>query len=246
MPDIKSATIDSRKRIFLLSDIHANLPALQSVMPLITDDDVVICLGDMVGYYTEPNEVCEFIRSRANFTIIGNHDLYCVGNLPFKTENEPKYRVYATQQQLNDDHKNWLLSLPSEMILNLSTPVTINNKIIHHIHLAHGAPSNVETYIYPDNPFPADCCAPHTLLLLGHTHHPMIRTEEFGMVVNPGSVGQPRDWNPRPSCAVIDLSSGQIDHHRTTYDWHGYAQSLTAQNFHPESVSLLTRTRDAP
>ena len=247
MTAIKTATIDTSKRIFVLSDIHANLPALESVTPLIRADDIVVCLGDMVGYYTEPNEVCDFIRARADFAIVGNHDLYCLDQIPFKQENEEKYRVHDTRAALNDINTRWLQSLPHQIILTLSAPVIFkikdNDIEIKHIHMAHGAPSNIETYIYPDKPLPDDCCATETLLLLGHTHHPMLRAETFGAVLNAGSVGQPRDWNPKPSFAIIDLAAASMSHERSIYDWNHYANVLAARGFHSDSISLLTRIR---
>ncbi len=240
--------IQPQGRMIVLSDIHANLPALRAVQQLIRKDDIVICLGDMVGYYTEPNEVCAWVREHAHHVITGNHDLYCLESLPYKQDNEHKYRVLQTKEELSTDHKLWLQSLASEIILDLSSPVIFDindQKIeIHHIHMAHGAPENVETYIYPDKPLPENCTAPQSLLCLGHTHHPMLRPESFGLVLNPGSVGQPRDWNPMPSFAIIDFTNRRITHERVMYDWHGYAEHLRAQNIHADSITLLTRTRD--
>lgn len=238
--------INGQKRIIILSDIHANFPALQSVISFIKDDDIVICLGDMVGYYTEPNEICEYISTRADFVIAGNHDLYCLDTIPFKANNEKKYRVFETRRALKQEYKEWLSSLPLSLTLTVDVPFTIQTplgaSLIKQIILAHGAPDNIETYIYPDKVL-TNNIPPHTLLLLGHTHHPMLRIESFGLSLNPGSIGQPRDWNPRPSFAIIDGKKNSITLNRTIYDWHGYAQDLENSGLETDSINLLTRQK---
>ena len=201
-------------------------------------------LGDAVGYYDEPNFVCDFLRDRANYAIAGNHDRYVTGQLNYPLDRESKYRIQWTKSQLTPRNLQWLDDLPGELSLHLdnSTSVVVNGERIgfQSLFLAHGSPGNCERYIYPNTDINFEC-DDGTLLLLGHTHHPMIRKADFGAVLNPGSVGQPRDRNPSSSYMTIDFEDGNINIHRSAYEHISYAESLLNKEFDKESVWLLTR-----
>lgn len=231
--------------LIVLSDLHSNGPSLREVSRLIPDHAIVMFLGDAVGYYDEPNFVCDFLRDRANYAIAGNHDRYVTGQLTYPSERESKYRIQWTKSQLTTRNLQWLDDLPGELSLHLDQTKTIDTngeKIdFRLLHLAHGSPGSCEKYIYPNTDINFEC-ETGTLLLLGHTHHPMMRRTDFGAVVNPGSVGQPRDRNPASSYLSIDLSNGSCRLQRTTYGHLNYAKSLLKKDFDQESVTLLTRT----
>lgn len=219
--------------------------ALRAVMDSIPAEANVLFAGDAVGYYDEPNYVCDFLRDRANFAIAGNHDLYVTGKLPYKMANEAKYRIQWTREKLSAKNYQWLDELPLQQVLRTektfhlgisSETVELNSLI-----LAHGVPGNCERYVYPDTPIDF-VCAPGTLVILGHTHHPMLRRTGFGLVVNPGSIGQPRDRNPSSALAHIDLLEGTIYLRRVPYDHSEYAIYLRDRNFDEESIRILTRT----
>ena len=239
-------SLPSSARLFIVSDIHSNLPALETVLMMADKNDTIVCLGDLIGYYAEPNEVCELIRRRATYVILGNHDAYVLGILPFRIENEQKYRVYWTREQLSQKNKEWLKSLPFEIQLKLDKSVFVETPIgkvkIDRLYLTHGGPNNIEHYLYPDklisSSIPLGTC-----LLMGHTHHPMIRIESFGLALNPGSVGQPRDWNPKSSFMIVDLENGRVLKKRVTYNVESYGSRLRNMLFDSEAIDILARKR---
>jgi predicted phosphodiesterase len=230
--------------LFVISDIHANGPSLREIARSIPDHALVTFLGDAVGYYDEPNFVCDFLRDRANYAIAGNHDRYVTGRLAYPLERELKYRIQWTRSQLTPRNLRWLDDLPGELSLKLdkATTLEVSGDIVEFqsLRLAHGSPGDCEQYIYPNTDINF-ACETGTLLLLGHTHHPMIRRADFGAVLNPGSVGQPRDRNPSSCFASINFGTQSFTFERTAYPFLEYAAALLNKDFDKESVSLLTR-----
>ncbi len=187
--------------LYVISDIHANLPALEAVLNAVPEDGTIICLGDFVNYYINPNEVCDLIRSRRAHCIVGNHDLYVLGKLKYNEERDKYYRVPWTKSCLRKDNIEWLNSLPEFLYLDILDRRAKIRSILAH----HGNFKNTETYIHSDTNFDMNLLGENTLGLLGHTHHAMIKIKKNNILLNPGSVGQPRNGDPGASYAVIDL-----------------------------------------
>lgn len=188
--------------IALISDVHGNLEALEAVLERIGDADVLCCSGDIVGYGPNPNECCELLRERGVRAVQGNHD-YTSSTLD---DIEPcssmaRKSFHWTHQRLTDENKEWLLSLPLQLDVDGMT-------------LVHGCPGSEHEM---RNTYVLDCyySSRHysklvakvrgRRLVLGHTHLPLCHGAA-AIVVNPGSVGQPRDGDWRPSyCTIHDL-----------------------------------------
>lgn len=197
--------------IAIISDVHANLEALRAVLAEVRDAEAVYCAGDIVGYGPNPNECCELVRKYVSKAVQGNHDFVCA-NLDrldgsdegfveedrvlcqelFEQKNSAARMVSQwTNSVLTDENKQFLRDLPLQ----------INE---HGITVMHGAPGSKATmlneYLLPGQARRSilDLIEGH-LLVVGHTHVPM-RTD---CVVNPGSVGQPRDRNWRASYAAL-------------------------------------------
>jgi predicted phosphodiesterase len=108
----------------------------------------------------------------------------------------------------------------------------------------HASPWDEETYLYPDsNRLPDVRLARNEYLLLGHTHHPMQRAAGEGYVINPGSVGQPRDYNPAASYAIWDVESGAVEHRRAAYDVTAYQKILRELDWPESTIAILSRMR---
>ena len=226
-------------KIYVLSDIHSNLPALNAVLAELPSDAIIICLGDLVNYYIEPNEVCDHIRALNAWCIAGNHDLYATEELSFNQEKEDFYRVGWTKDNLNKTNLEWLKTLPR----SLNLEITGINSNINRIVVCHGSFDNIETYIYPDTPFDLQILEPNTLGLLGHTHHSMIKKDKNRLLVNPGSVGQPRDYDPRASYAVINLIDSSVEIKRVHYNVFAYQERLKGYNINTTMIDLLSRVK---
>jgi predicted phosphodiesterase len=219
-------------RYLIISDIHSNLAAFQAVV----DDaegkyDKVWCLGDVVGYGPNPNECIELLGSLDHLGIAGNHDWAVLGKLDVDDFNPDARHVSLwTRNELTESNHEFLKSLPVALIQE------------EQFTLVHGSPRHPiwEYILYPAvaqlnfEHFSTHYC------LVGHTHSPVIfyapdnpdgiceaqvpsannGPELLGnrrQILNPGSVGQPRDGDPRSSYAILDLDDLTFEYHRIPY-----------------------------
>ncbi len=223
-------------RIAVLSDIHANLIALEAVMTEVDalSPDAVWCLGDTVGYGPEPQACAELMRERAAVCLAGNHDLAVVGKLPLDDFNSVAAEAAIWQRDhIKPEIVEWLSALPGKTEVDEIT-------------LAHGSPRDpVWEYITMEEIAGANIDHFQTqLCLVGHSHQAIgwrlaesgwwgwgrvQRTElppakrlslgeEDRWILNPGSVGQPRDGDPRASFALLDTETGTWTWYRIEYD----------------------------
>jgi diadenosine tetraphosphatase ApaH/serine/threonine PP2A family protein phosphatase len=229
-------------RALILSDIHANLEALNAVLAAAGEWDVLWNLGDMVGYGASPNQVLDVIRPLSTLTVRGNHDRACSG-ISSTVQFNPVARTAAnwTFEQLTKENIEWLRELPKG-------PLQPHDPRLGdaQVSLAHGSPLNEDQYILSMR----DAWAPLQVMVtaitfVGHTHiqggfsqkdhewhevRPWYRgrneAETWTLaiapgtrnLINPGSVGQPRDYDWRAAFAVYDSEAGEIIYHRVPYD----------------------------
>jgi diadenosine tetraphosphatase ApaH/serine/threonine PP2A family protein phosphatase len=215
-------------RIAVISDIHANLHALQAVLVAIAAEDVddIWCLGDLVGYGPRPNECVALVRERASVCLVGNHDLACVERLDLALFMGPAGAAARwTRSVLEDESRSFLLGLE---------PTARGEGVA----LAHGSPRDpIWEYILSEPAAAAAFAATaEPLVLVGHSHVALaIALDEDGVsggvaeagtevelpgrrhLLNPGSVGQPRDGDPRAAWLVIDTSAARATFRRTGY-----------------------------
>jgi len=196
--------------IALIADIHANLPALEAVLEDIDrrNPDQIYCLGDLVGYNIWPNEVIENIRKRRIPTIAGNHDLK-ISTMDPASEESPKNYAYRL---ISPSEKQYLQTLPAHIRLEFNyLPEPL------HMLLVHGSPLNANEYLFEDTDEAVllkhleDTQA--NILCVGHTHKPYHRTlytqkegkDQFKHIINTGSVGKPKDGDPRACYVLVEL-----------------------------------------
>jgi putative phosphoesterase len=186
-------------RILLLADIHGNWPALQA---LNEPCDVCLCLGDLVDYALEPAPCIDWVRRHARHTVRGNHDHGAAQNVVVQGRNGFRHLTSVTRpltrERLSEDDLRYLSRLPVTQMLTLDDARFL---------LVHATPRDpLDEYAPPDVEFwqrrlqdvEAD------VVCVGHTHQPYVLEVGDKLVINPGSVGQPRDGDPRASYAVID------------------------------------------
>ena len=198
-------------RILVLADIHANWAALQAIRE---PCDVCLCLGDLVDYGAEPEPCVEWARQNSQYTIRGNHDHAVAQNVPIRSG--PGYRLLTQVtrplmcQLLNTEQKMYLARLP------VTQTVTLGN---HSFHLVHATPRDpLDEFLLDDTEqwerrlqrIEAD------FVCVGHTHRQFIIQANGCQVLNPGSVGQPRDGDPRAAYAIIE--DGRVELKRVEYD----------------------------
>lgn len=219
-------------RILVISDIHANLSALEAVIQDAGQFDRVWCLGDVVGYGPEPNECVTRLREFDITCLAGNHDMAVTGRAPLWdfTPNAQEV-IFWTRHWLTDSNHEWLKALPDTTLIQE-----------HGITLVHASPRDpVWEYISEREVAKYNLDFIKTPICLnGHTHIPLIFRKPWDgmkileetlrvntpirltgldlMFINPGSVGQPRDEDPRAAYAIIDLDEMILTHHRVQYD----------------------------
>ncbi len=220
-------------KIGLLSDIHGNFPALKAVVNDAIGVDLWVCAGDIIGYYPYVNDVCKLLRKIGALSIRGNHDAYVIGELDPIAKNRVAYRTDWMIKNLHKEFFKWLIGLPIE--INFKWGQT-------KLKVRHASPWDEETYLYPDSEqLEKISLAQGEILLLGHTHHPMNIKCGDGIVVNVGSVGQPRDWNPKAAYGVLDTISSEIVFRRVSYDVDTLQIYLTKLGYDGKNISILSR-----
>ncbi len=218
-------------RILVLSDIHANLTALQAVLQAAGPVDAVWCLGDLVGYGPNPNEVVETIRAQPNLLCVaGNHDVAIADlDMDIRAFNaQAQASVRWQRANLSEENRRYLYHLPRQP--QIQEPVT----------LAHGSPrDHLWEYILTARIADANFHEMEThLAFVGHSHLQLgfqyqanRRTHRISLrpgetlsladrylILNPGSVGQPRDEDPRAAFAIYDPDKQEWRPQRVEYD----------------------------
>lgn len=203
-------------KICIFSDIHGNGPAFRVAYPVILNEkaDINIFLGDLYGYYFDQNSIFNMLQDIPNLVaILGNHDSYFLRVVHGERGLKRTYRKkYGTSiDRLLD-------SSPSELIKWLAD---LPQSYTFHevgVSLYHGSPWDaLEGYVYPDSLLERFLDYDASVFFLGHTHYPMDRTINNIRVINPGSCGQPRDYN-QPSYAIYDPRSGDVRFKRVRYN----------------------------
>jgi predicted phosphodiesterase len=249
--------------VLLLSDIHANQEALESCLSAAPAFDIVVNLGDIVGYGASPNEVIERSRGLGNFFVRGNHDKAATGMMDLKDFN-PIAGLAAlwTREQLTPDNLQWLRGLPRG-------PIQVD--ALPSIQFVHGSPVDEDEYVVTLR----DAIEPllvssAQVTFFGHTHlqgcfstnhsvseffRPEYKTVgqseklEFPLrgglryLVNPGSVGQPRDGDWRAAFAVFDSESRIVTFHRNPYNLKRAQERILAANLPQRLATRLAAGR---
>lgn len=205
--------------ISLISDVHSNWEALQAVWDEVKDADVILCMGDLVGYGASPNEVVEFFREqmgrRKILCVRGNHDNAIAFGTEWGFNPYARQAVRWHQRVMSTENLEFLRKLP---VRQLFTDEAGRSYL-----LIHGSPrAPLDEYLFPwlpDSEFRAVLSyVKQDDLLVGHTHVPMLKEIAGRRIINPGSVGQPRDGDWRASYALIDTETQKIEFHRVEYD----------------------------
>jgi putative phosphoesterase len=199
-------------RLGVISDIHANRIALEAVLDDMPDVDRLVCAGDVVGYNPWPADCVATVRERGIPTVMGNHDRAVAIDTPFRFNAMATAGVEHSETELGEDALSWLADLPSERTV-------ADGRVT----LVHGHPDDPDRYTYPEE-FSPRMLRGEDLLITGHTHVQGHRVFDAGVVMNPGSVGQPRDGDPRAGYAVVELDEGSggdavtVEERRVEYD----------------------------
>jgi len=202
-------------RLALISDVHGNLPALEAVLEDIDalgdgGVDAVACAGDVVGYGPWPSECVERVREACSVVVQGNHDRTVQTPAEYSHNEMAMRGLEHAKRELDDEQREWLAELPPR--------TTVGRGRVRLVH-SHPDPDQLGRYVQPSEftglrPYLDD----YDALVLGHTHLQHEAPVDGRLVVNPGSVGQPRDRDPDAAYAVLDVDDASVDLHRVEYD----------------------------
>ena len=250
-------------QLLLLSDIHSNLEALQACLTAAPHCDLVVNLGDIVGYGASPNEVTAESRKLGKFFVRGNHDKAVTG-LSDLNDFNPVAGVAAlwTRDQLTQENADWLRTLPQG-------PIEVPD--ILDVQFVHGSPLDEDEYIVNSEEAVASLRkSAVAITFFGHTHlqggfygngngddafYPEYKTVgkseqwEFSLrkasryLINPGSVGQPRDGDWRAAFATFDTETRTVIFRRVPYDLKTAQDRITAANLPPRLATRLAAGR---
>lgn len=213
----------------MISDIHANLTALEAVLQDAGQVDATWCLGDLIGYGPDPNECVARVRMQPELTcLLGNHDSAALNRIPIETFNQDARRsIEWMQNVMTRESYSFLARLPERIVNQYATLVhgSPRNPVWEYILDLHNANQNMEHFDTP-------------ICMVGHTHLPIAYISVNGhsdlrwavpqenesvhipsrAILNPGSVGQPRDHDPRASYAIFEPEKSNWEIHRVEYD----------------------------
>lgn len=213
-------------QIGLISDIHGNRVALNAVLEdLPSALDETICLGDIVGYGPWPQACLELVREHCSICLQGNHDREVRSPAGYTNNDQAMAGLWYAQDALTDDELAWLGSLPRRT-------TAVDDSLL----LAHDHPEKVDRYVTPSafagvRPYLDEFEA----CFLGHTHIQHEAVIDGRLILNPGSVGQPRDGDPRAAYAVVDTDTWETSLHRVAYDI-GRVQDTVAEQGLPSEI----------
>ena len=233
-------------RYAILGDIHSNLEALEAVLAALETEriDHYVCVGDVVGYGADPKPCLDRIRSLCDVIVAGNHDWAVAGVLSLEFFNEyAKDAIHWTRDQLDEDDIAWLRDLPLQADVDRRTL------------LVHSTVHDPAAFDYLLTSYDAHLSMrvlKKPLCFVGHSHIPITFMERGGLgftfadtidltrvekvIVNPGSVGQPRDENPDASFAIYDTVKRRVTLHRVGYDIASASEKILAAGL-PEPLA---------
>ncbi len=233
-------------RVAVITDIHGNLPALRAALRRIDELGIerVYCGGDLVGYGPHPDEVCALVQEREIPTIYGNYDYAIARDLEdcgcaYITPHDRELGQESVMWTLEHTGRRWkdfMRELPCDLRFDVGETS---------VHLVHGSPRKVNEYLFEDKPASLyerlAASEEADVLVFGHTHKPWDHAYGGVRFVNCGSVGKPKDGDPRGAFAVLDATSGrfEVTIERVAYDAEAVAGAVRAAGLPDEFADKL-------
>lgn len=203
--------------IAFISDIHGNFEALKAVLAEIDrlGVEAIYCAGDVVGYYSQVNECCDLLRARTIACVMGNHDWYMAGGGFCPRSRSVNDCLVYQRKVISEDNLAWLKTLPLQLQVGE----------VRMVHGGWGDP--IDEYLKPSADYFAQ--VEGRIFVSGHTHVQRLETYDGKTYCNPGSVGQPRDGDPRAAFALY--GDGRFTLHRVAYDMQPVFDLMQAAGF---------------
>ncbi len=224
-------------KIAFISDIHSNLFYLKAVIKELEKENIdeIYCLGDLVGYYDKPNEVIDLVKQKNIKCIKGNHDKYLVAELPYDLKRDEFYGIKKQKKILSNENLDFLINLKDEIILK------VDDKKIY---MTHSLPNDCETYLYNLDSLDLEFLKSYDYYFFGHTHIPMMTYHYGTCIVNPGSIGQPRDYTKQSSYAIVDFELEEVKIKKVNHDIDVFTKELKNEKYAVQLIDILKRGKN--
>jgi putative phosphoesterase len=221
-------------KIALISDIHSNLFYLTNVLRKIEQEEVddIYCLGDLVGYYDKPNEVIDLVIEKKIKCVKGNHEKYLTGEIEYNEQNEKVYGIKKQKKILSKSNYDFIQKLED------SIDTIIDNKFFY---FTHSLPNDPVSYIRSVSDLNSVNLKNIDYYCFGHTHSPFITYYKGACILNPGSIGQPRDYTKKPSYIILDTSNQNITVSKIDFDISGFLIELESKKYPKSLIDILKR-----
>jgi len=223
-------------KIAIISDIHSNYNALVKVVDEINkfDCDIKICLGDAVGYYNKPNETIETLKRNKFKCVKGNHDRFILDETEYNKKHENIYGIKRHRQILNLANLMFLKSCPDFIELQYKN---------YNCCFCHSLKSDCQVYLKDDIDIIEhfEHIKKYDYYFYGHTHRKKTIAIEKTVIINPGSVGQQRDYDWKPSFCILDLNKNQYKIFSVSYDIKSYVNELNKYRYDQRLINILQK-----
>jgi len=231
-------------RIAVIADIHSNIYALNEVLLDIDNRnaDLIVCMGDLVGYATYPNEVIDTIRENRILTIKGNYDeavgeelMVCGCDYPDPKDAENAgISLNWTIDETREDNKEFLKNLPKEVTMSFEGRT---------VKFVHGSPRKINEYLKENSKEAEEVMAAfeEDVLVCGHTHKPYFKTYGEKLLVNAGSAGKPKTGTPKANYVVIDLSdkTPKVEIYEVDYEYEKTSKAIEEAGLPQEFADII-------
>lgn len=231
-------------KVGVISDLHANLPATETILDYLNSQNVgaIFCAGDVVGFGANPNEVIELIKQQQVSCVMGNYDNavaydeYTAGRVPStpRTEELKQSALVWTQKNVKSNNKEYLKSLP------LIAKYTIEGKSIK---ILHAGPNHLDEWIVPEDELRLENLQKTVqadIIIIGHTHRAFACTVRDTLILNPGAVGRSLNGDTRASSAILDTETRLVELISLDYDIESAVRSIQESGM-PQGVADLIR-----
>ena len=222
-------------KIAIISDVHANFPALDAISNELENVDAIIHAGDLIGYNPFPNRTIEIFRRLQIISVAGNHDRGIKSPDMFNFCTSSLEVLKWTAERLTKENETYINQLPIEQQLIID-----DYKIL----VVHGAPNHPNRYIYPTDltlELIEDVSDEVDMLVWGHTHYPIMTKIEGVILLNPGSVGQPRDGDWRASYAIFNTTNSSIEFQRREYNIQTLVNKARKEDFPQQIINSIPK-----
>jgi putative phosphoesterase len=220
--------------IGLIADVHSNVVALEAVLSEIDALGVeqILHAGDIIGYNPYPNETIELFRKRKILSIRGNHERALLTGDMSDLNWFAACALRWTSNTISPENLGYISKLKDIETISVDDV---------EIFMVHGSPNDPDEYIYPEDVEPGLLTMTGSdVLVLGHTHIQFKKKFKEGIIINPGSVGQPRDQNPASAFAILDTATKRIELRRTEYNIEKVIEDMR-KTYLPEELAFRLR-----